>query len=110
MRIDGGRLTSVRWLTWILAGLALTWALGRAFPAAGQSGDAYQQWIHDNVPRCCDHRDCAPATVTMTFTGWQVAGGRNIVPFAQVIKWPFAVPYACVINGHVRCLFMDGGT
>lgn len=110
MTIGERGLTKVPWLTWILAGLALTYALSRAFPAAGQDRDAYQQWIHDNVPRCCDHRDCAPAAVTMTFTGWQVAGAANIVPFAEVIRWPFAVPYACIAGGRVRCLLMDTGT
>lgn len=77
--------------------------------ARAQDRDAFQQWIHDNRPACCDHRDCKPATVTMTFTGWQVAGADNIVPFAQVIRWPFGVPYACIASGRVRCLLMQEG-
>lgn len=95
---------------WLTVGILAHTLSALTHASWAQDRDAYQQWIHDNVPRCCDHRDCAPATVTMTFTGWHVDGGRNIVPFAQVIKWPFAVPYACVMSGHVRCLFMDGGT
>lgn len=108
MTIGERGLTKVPWLTWILAGLALTYALSRAFPAAGQ--DARQDWIHKNRPQCCDHRDCQPAgPLTMTFTGWRMEGAVNVVPFAQVIEWPFAVPYACTTNGFVRCLLMQAG-
>ena len=48
--------------------------------------------------------------MTMTFTGWQAEGGANVVPFAQVIRWPFSGPWACVLAGHTRCVLMDGGS
>lgn len=72
-----------------------------------QERDVFQQWIHKNRPDCCDHRDCSPATVVMTPTGWQVGGTDNVVPFAQVIRWPFNVPYACIAGRRARCLLMD---
>lgn len=82
-------------------------ALTTAYPARSQ--DQYQDWIHKNVPRCCDHRDCQPATVKLTTTGWQVEGADNVVPFTEVIAWPFGVPYACIIARRARCLFLAGG-
>ena len=88
---------------WLIVGVCAL----LTYPLGAQERDQYQQWIHENVPSCCDHRDCAPATVNMTFTGWQVAGADNVVPFAQVIRWPFNVPYACIAGRRARCLLMN---
>lgn len=67
MRIDGERLTSVRWLTWILASLALTYVIARAFPARAH-GDF--DWIarhygaaagfDADFKGCCGKQDCFP--------------------------------------------------
>ena len=75
----------------------------------GAERNAYQQWIHDNRPACCDHRDCIPAQVKWTPQGWTVAGADNLIAPQDVIRWPFPIPYACVINRHVRCLFLNTG-
>ncbi len=112
MTDDRGESRVHVWLP--LAGIALLAALlllGTCTPAHAQApGDAERlAWIHAHHPQCCDHRDCRPATATMTVTGWRVEGADNVIPFAQVIRWPFAVPYACVIGGRARCLFMDAG-
>lgn len=77
------------------------------FPKA--RADEQQDWIHANRNGCCDHRDCKPARVTMTFTGWQVEGADNVVPFNAAIPWPFGVPYACIEARWARCLFMGAG-
>lgn len=106
MRLRPGTLTKVAGVT-----LALIFLAGSAACA-----DERQAWIHANQSQCCDHRDCAPAEgLAMTFTGWRVSGAVNTVPFARVIRWPFAVPYACLGRDrrgtvHIRCLLMDGGT
>lgn len=71
--------------------------------------DEYQQWIHHNRPSCCDHRDCAPASVEWTPHGWKVAGADNLVAEKLVIAWPFSIPYACIINRFARCLFLNNG-
>ena len=93
-------------ITFVVVALIL-WPL----VAKAQDGDLLrrQQWIHDNAKDCCDHRDCAPANVSMTFTGWKIAGADNVVPFAAVVRWSFGVPYACIINRYARCLFMGAG-
>lgn len=81
-----------------------------AGPAVGQQSDAtIQQWIHENHKACCDHRDCRPAIVAMTFTGWRVLETGTVVPFHETIHWPFPVVYACIADGKVRCLFVNGG-
>lgn len=80
-----------------------------AWVQEAQQRDEYQQWIHDNRPSCCDHRDCAPASVEWTPHGWKVAGADNYVAERQVIAWPHSIPYACVINRYVRCLFLNSG-
>ena len=86
--------------------LILTWIVARAFPAAA---DQYQQWIHDNANSCCDHRDCRPATVNYTLYGWEVQGALWPVPWRDVIRWPFGVPYACWSGNRVRCLLLREG-
>lgn len=80
-----------------------------AWGLAAQDRDAYQQWIHDNRPACCDHRDCKPARVEWTPNGWRVEGADNLIAERDIIAWPFAVPYACIINRYARCLFLNSG-
>lgn len=80
-------------------------------PALGQADDtqARLDWIHKNAAHCCDHKDCGPRAVTMTFTGYKAEGGDNVVPFAQVIRWPFSGPWACVVNRYTRCVLAEAG-
>jgi uncharacterized protein YbdZ (MbtH family) len=99
--------TGLMWAAFALfIALIVGWS---AHSCRAQERDAYQQWIHDNRPSCCNHRDCAPATVEWTPAGWRVAGADNLIPEKLVIAWPFAVPYACIINRHARCLFLNSG-
>ena len=87
--------------------LLLGGSAARAQPA---DHEARLAWIHQFARNCCDHNDCKPTRMTWTFTGWQAEGARNVVPFAQVIRWPFAGPYACIVNGHARWVMMNGGS
>jgi hypothetical protein len=99
--------TALMWMafTLFIAGI-VTWSASRS---CAQERDVYQQWIHDNRPSCCNHLDCKPAAVEWTPHGWKIAGADNLIPEASVIAWPFAVPYACVINRRARCLFLNSG-
>lgn len=81
-----------------------------AFPARADDTAARLDWIHKHARHCCDHRDCGPRALTMTFTGWKAEGGDNVVPFAQVIPWPFSGPWACVVNRHTRCVLARSGS
>lgn len=97
--------------------IAILFAMGMAASCAllspGVRADDTQarlDWIHKNAAHCCDHKDCGPRAVTMTFTGWKAEGADNVVPFAQVIRWPFSGPWACVVNRYARCVLMDGGS
>ena len=96
---------------------AILFAMGMAASCAllspGARADDTQarlDWIHKNAAHCCDHKDCGPRAVTMTFTGYKAEGADNVVPFAQVIRWPFSGPWACVVNRYARCVLMDGGS
>lgn len=80
-----------------------------AWTLTAQDRDAFQQWIHDNRPACCDHRDCKPARVEWTPNGWRVEGADNLIAERDIIAWPFAVPYACIISRYARCLFLNSG-
>lgn len=100
------------WPTLYMLGLLICLAMLFA-PAIARAQAADQEaryaWIHKHAPHCCDHKDCGPRVLTMTFTGWKAEGGTNVVPFAQVIRWPFSGPWACVLGGHTRCVLTDGG-
>ena len=91
---------------YIFACAALLLALMYLVPGLRAQESPEHRWIHENRPDCCNHRECQPAHVTMTFTGWRVEGADNVVPFAYAIRWPFGVPYACIAGGYVRCLFI----
>ena len=102
-------------MLYTLAGFLICLAIIFApLPARAQSAETRDQearyaWIHQFARHCCDHRDCQPTQVTMTFTGWKPAGADNVVPFAQVIRWPFSGPWACVVNRYARCVLAEGG-
>jgi hypothetical protein len=70
---------------------------------------AEYQWIHKNYPRCCNHLDCKPATVKWTPNGWMVNDAEHLVAEKDVIPWPFGEPFACMVGGKVRCLFLNSG-
>ena len=91
---------------------ALSVAASCALLAPGARSDDRQarlDWIHKHAAHCCDHRDCGPAHLTTTFTGWKAEGADNVVPFAQVIRWPFSGPWACIYGRRLRCVLADGG-
>lgn len=67
------------------------------------------QWIHANYPRCCNHLDCKPAAVEWTPHGWEVRGAEHYVAEKDAIPWPFGEPFACMVGGKVRCLFLNSG-
>lgn len=67
------------------------------------------RWIHANYPRCCNHLDCKPATVKWTPQGWEVLGADHLVAEKDAIPWPFGEPFACMVGGRVRCLFLNSG-
>jgi hypothetical protein len=89
--------------------VTLGWAAFWITVARADDTQARLDWIHKNAAHCCDHKDCGPARLTMTFTGWKAEGADNVVPFASVIRWPFSGPWACIIDRHMRCAFADGG-
>ena len=66
-------------------------------------------WIHKNYPRCCNHLDCKPASVKWTPNGWEVQGAEHYVAEKDAIPWPFGEPFACMVGGKVRCLFLNSG-
>lgn len=98
-------------MLYILAGFVICLAIVFAPLLARAQNDhqARLDWIHKNAAHCCDHKDCGPRAVTMTFTGWKAEGADNVVPFAQVIRWPFSGPWACVVNRYARCVLAEGG-
>lgn len=112
MTIDERGLTKVPWLTWILAGLALTYALSRAFPAAGQDAATLerQAWIHANAKECCPHDRCfAVKAAPGAWNRWDVEGYRSAVPLGGERRWPYRETFGCAYAGSpdvIRCLFV----